>query len=591
VKCRASPFFRRLLGRRDLIAFYHPAYRLPLAGLEQSAGIEPRRADFAVWALLEHRALGPEQLRQPMPVSYEQLHLVHSTEYLERLSQKETLAQIFGVEPSEVPVDEVLHTVRLACGGTLEAAREALKAHRPILNVLGGFHHAAPSRGGGLSAVNDIAMAIAALRRDGFSGRVAVLDLDAHPPDGTVECLRSDPEAWIGSLSASDWGELRGADETLLPQGCGDEEYLGALHALLSRMPKSVLVFVVAGGDVLAGDRFGMLGLTLEGVRRRDASVLRALGDVASVWLPGGGYHPDAWRVLTRTGFVLAGCPHARLRPSYEPLPTQFGRVSRSLGNEALGGSALLSEGDLDQDLRKGPRQSPTVLGLYTKEGLENAFFQYGVTPHIQRLGYANPQVELDTQDGADRIRLFGQAGGQNQLLLELVVERRRLGGSEVLFVNWLALRHPLAQFNPSRPRLPGQDVPGLGLAPEIGEMLALMAQRLGLDGVAFRPSWYHTAYAARYRGRFVDPKRQGRFEALIRDLSGVPLLTATTAVADGRVKLNGKPYQWEADEMVTWVNRSVENEPAIAAEREGSHFTLDPIGDLAEPAVRPQAS
>ena len=36
-----------------------------------------------------------------------------------------------------------------------------------------------------------------------------------------------------------------------------------------------------------------------------------------------------------------------------------------------------------------------------------------------------------------------------------------------------------------------------------------------------------------------------------MRDLYLVRLADATHAVADGRVRLNGVPYQWEADVMV----------------------------------------
>src|SRR5262249_18731904 len=144
-------------------------------------------------------------------------------------------------------------------------------------------------------------------------------------------------------------------------------------------------------------------------------------------------------------------------------------------------------------------------------------------------------------------------------------VERKELDGSEVLFVNWLSLRNPHAHFSQKRPKLPGQDVPGLGLAQEAAALLALMAERLQLHGVAFRPSWYHMAYAARHGSRFVDAKRQGRFEALVRDLREVSLLEATRAVAEGRVKLNGEPYAWEADPMVRWLK--AEGHPLDAAE------------------------
>jgi hypothetical protein len=119
--------------------------------------------------------------------------------------------------------------------------------------------------------------------------------------------------------------------------------------------------------------------------------------------------------------------------------------------------------------------------------------------------------------------------------------------------------------------------VPGLGLAREITQLLTLIAQRLNLDGVAFRPSWFHMAWAARHDARFVDPARQGRFEALVRDLRALPLLEATRAVAEGRVLLNGQPYTWEPDEMVRWRDDSLrpKDKAQIAAERERCHFTV----------------
>ena len=56
-------------------------------------------------------------------------------------------------------------------------------------------------------------------------------------PDGTADCVNGDPKCFVGSLSGSDWGSLAGVDETVLPQGCGDAQYLTALSALLARLP------------------------------------------------------------------------------------------------------------------------------------------------------------------------------------------------------------------------------------------------------------------------------------------------------------------------------------------------------------------
>jgi hypothetical protein len=149
--------------------------------------------------------------------------------------------------------------------------------------------------------------------------------------------------------------------------------------------------------------------------------------------------------------------------------------------------------------------------------------------------------------------------------------------GVEVLYAHWLSLRNPRAQFSPTRPRLPGQEVPGLGLAHETGTMLARMAVRLGLGGVVFRPAFFHTAYAARHEFVFVDPDRQGRFEALLRDLAHLPLLEATDAVSDGRILMDGVPYVWEADEMVYWLRESPVDPGEVERERDRVRFTVTP--------------
>src|SRR4051812_28839182 len=167
--------------QRKLPTWYHSDYRLPIGSVEGQVGIEPRRADLACWWLVESGVLAAAEVRRPRRARWDELELVHSPEYLETLFHAETLGRIFAVDPSEIPVDEALRTVRLAVGGTIEAAREALLVRGPTLNLLGGFHHAGRARGGGLCAVNDLAIAIAVVRKAGFEGQICVVDLDAHP--------------------------------------------------------------------------------------------------------------------------------------------------------------------------------------------------------------------------------------------------------------------------------------------------------------------------------------------------------------------------------------------------------------------------
>jgi acetoin utilization deacetylase AcuC-like enzyme len=572
---RLRNFARRWLHGAPLPIWYDPAYRLPLASVEGQTGMDPRRADLVVAYLIQVGLIGRGDLRVPSRIRYRELARAHEESLLESLHDPVTLGNVFAVDPSDVVVDELLHSVRLACGGTLDAARTALVRKGPALNLLGGFHHAGPRRAGGFCVLNDIAVAILALRAEGFRRRVVVLDLDAHPPDGTAECFEADPGVWIGSLSGSDWGPLPGVDETVLPTGCDDGSYLAALESLLARMPSAGLAFVIAGGDVLAGDRFGALALTLDGARRRDHAVRGVLGELPSVWLPGGGYTQHAWKVLAGTALTLA---LDSLEPigNVDPLSVEFARIARDLSHKDLEGADGLTAEDLMSALGQRSEQY-RFLDFYTVEGLEFGLHRYGILQHLRRLGYGEFRIAIDRDTRGDRMRLFAREDGKEHLLYEILLEKRMLGDARVLYVHWLTLRHPRGRFSAQRPRLPGQDEPGLGLSREAGLLLVRIAERLGLEGIAFRPSWFHTAYPARPYMRFVDPARQGRFEALLRDLKNVPLVEATTALHEGRVSINGEPYVWEADEMVHWLTPHPADKAAIAAERERVHFTLTP--------------
>ncbi|MBS1110492.1 MAG: Histone deacetylase superfamily, partial [Anaeromyxobacteraceae bacterium] len=521
-----------------------------------------------------------------------ELSRVHDPALLESLSRPETLAAVFGVDPSDVPVDEVMRTVRLATGATIQAAGEALRRVKPQLNLLGGFHHAGPSSAGGNCPVNDIAAAIASVRADGFEGKVAVLDLDAHPPDGVAACLASDPDHWIGSISGSDWGPLPGVDEVLLPEGTGNARYLDELRALLGRMPRAGLVFVIAGGDVLRGDRLGKLDLTLGGTRLRDVAVAAHLEGVPSVWLPGGAYSRNAWKVLAGVGLALSTGSLDPIPEDHDPIGRRFAGIAAQLSRQSLSGSGEptgeLTDDDVAESLGMRPTRQRLLLGFYTEAGIEFALQRYGILDQLRRLGYDHFRVEFGRQFPGELIRVHGESDGKEQVLMELVLERKRVAGHPVLYIHWLSLRHPRAQFSLLRPRLPGQEVPGLGLARETGELLALMALRLQLTGVVYRPAHFHTAFAGRHHFSFVDAARQGRFEALIRDLGDMPLLEATRAIDEGRVFLDGKPYSWEPDEMVLWLREHPEERGEAALERDRARFSLSPEAPASPSAGSP---
>jgi acetoin utilization deacetylase AcuC-like enzyme len=573
---------QRIISKgKEIPIWYDPSYWLPLSFSDKE--LEPRRADFVAWYLTEKQLLAPRWFRAPGLISYQDLALVHTDEYIEKLSTPEGLAKIFAVPASGIAVDSLLYSIRASCGATLAAARESLVNREPSLNLLGGFHHAAPSYGGGFCAFNDIAVAIAVLRREGFKGQCVILDLDAHPPDGTAHCLESDPLVYIASLSGAEWGSLPRVDEIVLQENCGDETYLTALQQLLTRLPSAALTFVIAGGDVLQGDTLGNLALSLTGAKRRDMLVAKFLRGIPSVWVPGGGYHKDSWKVLTNTALVLLERTWHRIPNEHQPLVGHFSYVAGTLFQNKSTDWLGLTEEDLNGGLHPKPINQTTFLGYYYKEGLEHALVRYGLWERIERLGYKSLKLVLDKVSQGDRLRLFSgplisRHNEGEQLLVDCIADIQEVSGHRSIFVHWLNLRHPLATnktLQSKHPLLPGQDVPGLGVSREVALLFRQIALRLGAEGVALCPAWYHVAYSSRQDFQFIDPSRQGRFEAMLRDFATLSASSVSRALVEGKVLLNNKTYQWEATEMASWVHFTKEEEELRQKEKEGSSFQI----------------
>ncbi len=238
------------------------------------------------------------EVTAPDPASEDLLCLAHTRDYVRRLFQGE-------LSPAEVRrlgfpwSPPMVRRARLAASGTVMAAREALRSGMGI-NLAGGSHHAFAGHGEGYCAINDMAVAVRALRAGGWSGRIALVDCDVHQGNGTAGILAADRGVYTLSIHCESnypTRKVAGTRDVGLRDGVEDAEYLAVLAAELDRLHQSFrpeLVFFQAGVDPLAGDRLGRLRLTRAGLRRRDAQVLRHCRDraVPLVVVLGGGYAP-----------------------------------------------------------------------------------------------------------------------------------------------------------------------------------------------------------------------------------------------------------------------------------------------------------
>ena len=147
-------------------------------------------------------------------------------------------------------------------------------------------------------------MAIRVLRRDGQIERALVVDLDVHQGNGTAAIFQSDPSIFTFSMHGERNYPFSKVDSTLdvgLPDGTGDETYLKELCYHLPRVLSVAapdLIFFLAGVDPVAGDRYGRLELSRQGIREREHAVLTAglSREVPMVLLLSGGYAESPMR-------------------------------------------------------------------------------------------------------------------------------------------------------------------------------------------------------------------------------------------------------------------------------------------------------
>lgn len=275
--------------------FYTPRY---YAHIGDGHIFPIRKFELVRDRLLAEGTLHLSELVEPQPATVEQVRLVHTDDYVSRLCGGMLTAKELrrlGLPWSECLVQRSFY----ATGGTIAAAHAALVAGYAS-NLAGGTHHAFADRGEGFCVFNDVAVAIRVLRNAGLIRRATIIDCDVHQGNGTATIFAGDEETFTFSMHGVNNYPLfktRSSLDVELPDGTTDYEYLdcliGHFPAVFASDPE--VVFYLAGADPYAGDKLGRLGLSIDGLRRRDACVLTECyeREIPVVTVMSGGYGKD----------------------------------------------------------------------------------------------------------------------------------------------------------------------------------------------------------------------------------------------------------------------------------------------------------
>jgi len=220
-----------------------------------------------------------------------------------------------------------------------------------------------------------------------------------------------------------------------------------------------------------------------------------------------------------------------------------------------------LTEQEVFGQLGKPVEGETPFLWRYPREQVWQWLEEVGIVGRLAELGYDRPSLSLRMEGGVHRLKLE-QVGEVAPLIDLRLTEESQVGilaeklprePLAFLVIQWLSLQDVRGTFSAARPRLPGQDYPGLGVGKKLFSLLTRVARELGKDGLVGYPQYYHNAVFYSDSFVFADARQQGICLALRRDLGKLTLVEASRAVADGRITetRSGERLLWRPGEMI----------------------------------------
>ena len=275
---------------------FHPIYKHPLP--------EGHRFPMLKYELLPEQLLyegtcTKENFFEPEIPTDDHILRVHTNDYFQDLKQltlDKRAARKIGFPLSEMLVEREV----IIADGTIKASAFALQ-HGVAMNIAGGTHHAYTNRGEAFCLLNDQAIGARYLQHHQLAEKILIVDLDVHQGNGTAEIFQNDASVFTFSMHGKANYPFKKETSNLdiaLENDTKDEEYLRLLYKTLPQLIKEErpdFVYYLCGVDVIATDKLGKLGMTVEGCKARDRFVLETCKThkLPVMCSMGGGYSPD----------------------------------------------------------------------------------------------------------------------------------------------------------------------------------------------------------------------------------------------------------------------------------------------------------
>ncbi|QSS98085.1 histone deacetylase [Psychroflexus sp. ALD_RP9] len=282
---------------------FHPIYKHPLP---EGHRFPMEKYDLLPKQLLHEGTCEKDHFFEPQILPEHEIYIkqAHDEAYITNLYN-------LDIEPRKArkigfPLSaELVERERLITNGTIQACNFALK-NGIAMNIAGGTHHAYRDHGEAFCMINDQAVAAYYLLNNNLAKQILIIDLDVHQGNGTAQIFENDNRVYTFSMHGKSNYPFKKETSNLdiaLKNDTNDDQFLSTLEAHLPQLINKLqpdFIFYLSGVDILATDKLGKLGCSIQGCKKRDEYVLNLCKthNIPVEISMGGGYSKDIKHII-----------------------------------------------------------------------------------------------------------------------------------------------------------------------------------------------------------------------------------------------------------------------------------------------------
>ncbi|MCP4129799.1 MAG: hypothetical protein GY754_02165 [bacterium] len=219
--------------------------------------------------------------------------------------------------------------------------------------------------------------------------------------------------------------------------------------------------------------------------------------------------------------------------------------------------------------------KSELFLNRFSKNEMLEVIKNVGLLDHLHDKGFSHIAIDFDRDDTyIHALRMYHKTINEKNLLIDVRLSESKIEVNkkiaaaikdrepfDMLVVEWASAQNPDEEFSGDKPRLPGQEKPGLGVLLFLMKMMYVMGKEIRKDGFMDVPDHFHLAVMYSRKFKFIDPVDEGILLAVMRDLKEYSLSDLTWGFLTGTIfdESTGEYQVYTPSGQVAWLSPRME--------------------------------